>query len=31
MALREALAWEQSHYPGYAPDYDERVAAFRKK
>jgi enoyl-CoA hydratase/carnithine racemase len=31
MPLAEALAWEQANYPGYAPDYAERVAAFRKK
>ncbi len=31
MPLVEALAWEQANYPGYAPDYAERVAAFRKK
>jgi enoyl-CoA hydratase len=31
MGLTEALAWEQANYPGYAPDYAERVAAFRKK
>jgi enoyl-CoA hydratase len=31
MPLGEALAWEQANYPGYAPDYGERVAAFRKK
>jgi enoyl-CoA hydratase len=29
-SLGAALAWEQDHYPGYAPDYDERVVAFRK-
>lgn len=31
MPLADALAWEQANYPGYAPDYAERVAAFRKK
>lgn len=31
MALAEALAWEQAHYPGYAPDYPERVAKFSRK
>jgi enoyl-CoA hydratase len=31
MALPDALAWEQYHYPGFAPDFDERVAAFAKK
>ena len=31
MALAEALAHEQYHYPGFAPDYQERVAQFGKK
>jgi enoyl-CoA hydratase len=31
MALETALAWEQDNYPGYAPDYDARVARFTKK
>ena len=31
MPLAEALAHEQYHYPGFAPDFEERVAAFRKK
>lgn len=31
MTLAEALSWEQYHYPGCAPDYPERVAAFSKK
>ncbi|MBW8783161.1 MAG: enoyl-CoA hydratase/isomerase family protein [Novosphingobium sp.] len=30
-SLAQALAWEGEHYPGYAPDYPQRVAAFRKK
>jgi enoyl-CoA hydratase len=30
LPLRDALAHEQATYPGYAPDYAERVAAFRK-
>jgi hypothetical protein len=31
MALSDALAYEQQHYPGYAPDYQERIARFRQK
>ncbi len=31
MALGPALAWEQDHYPGYASDYEDRVAAFARK
>lgn len=31
MALGPALAWEQYHYPGYAADYPDRVARFRKR
>jgi enoyl-CoA hydratase len=31
MSLAEALAHEQANYPGFAPDYEERVAAFGKK
>ena len=31
MALAEALAHEHYHYPGFAPDYQERVAKFGKK
>lgn len=31
MPLAEALAHEQYHYPGFAPDFEERVAAFAKK
>jgi enoyl-CoA hydratase/carnithine racemase len=31
MPLANALAYEQYHYPGFAPDFEERVAAFRKK
>ena len=31
MELAQALAHEQYHYPGFAPDYQERVAAFGKK
>jgi enoyl-CoA hydratase/carnithine racemase len=31
MALADALAYEQRHYPGYAPDYQERIARFRQK
>ncbi|MGE3693141.1 MAG: enoyl-CoA hydratase/isomerase family protein [Novosphingobium sp.] len=31
MPLAEALAHEQYHYPGFAPDFEERVAAFSKK
>lgn len=31
MPLTEALAHEQATYPGYAPDYADRVAAFKKK
>ena len=31
MPLAEALAHEQYHYPGFAADFEERVAAFRKK
>jgi enoyl-CoA hydratase len=30
MSLAEALAHEQHHYPGWAPDYRERIAAFRR-
>jgi len=31
MPLAQALAHEQYTYPGYAPDYEERVAAFSKR
>lgn len=31
MGLAAALAHEQYHYPGFAPDYQERVAKFGKK
>ena len=31
MSLARALAHEQAHYPGNAPDYEERVARFSKK
>jgi enoyl-CoA hydratase/carnithine racemase len=31
MRLTQALAHEQYHYPGFAPDYQERVARFSKK
>lgn len=31
MAMAEGLAHEQYHYPGFAPDYQERVAKFGKK
>ncbi len=31
MALADALAHEQYHYPGFAADYQERVAQFGKK
>ena len=31
MPLAEALAHEQYHYPGFAPDFEERVAKFAKK
>lgn len=31
MPLAEALAHEQYHYPGFAPDFEQRVAAFSKK
>lgn len=31
MPLADALAYEQYHYPGFAPDFEQRVAAFRKK
>lgn len=31
MPLAQALADEQYRYPGYAPDYADRVAAFSKK
>ena len=30
MPLAEALAHEQYHYPGFAPDFEERVAKFAK-
>jgi enoyl-CoA hydratase/carnithine racemase len=30
MALAEGLAHEQYRYPGWAPDYRERIAAFRR-
>jgi enoyl-CoA hydratase len=30
MPLSQALAHEQAHYPGFAPDFEERVAKFRK-
>jgi enoyl-CoA hydratase len=31
MSLAEGLAHEIHHYPGYAPDYQERIARFSKK
>lgn len=31
MSLAAALAHEQYHYPGFAPDYQDRVANFGKK
>lgn len=31
MPLAQALAWERDHYPGCAPDWQERIARFRKK
>ena len=31
MGLTQALAHEQANYPGFAPDYEERVAKFAKK
>lgn len=31
MGLAQALAHEQYNYPGFAPDYEARVAAFGKK
>jgi enoyl-CoA hydratase/carnithine racemase len=31
MSLAEGLAHEHEHYPGFAPDYEERLAAFSKK
>ena len=31
MGLAQALAHEQYHYPGFAPDFEERVAKFAKK
>lgn len=31
MGLAQALAHEQAHYPGFALDYEERVARFGKK
>jgi len=31
MNLDDALAWEQFHYPGFAPDYAESVVRFSKK
>ena len=31
MPLAEALAHEQYNYPGFAPDFEERVAKFAKK
>lgn len=31
MPLAQGLAWEHEHYPGYAPDWQERIARFRKK
>jgi enoyl-CoA hydratase/carnithine racemase len=31
MPLAQALALEQYTYPGYAPDYADRVAAFKKR
>ncbi|MEO6718167.1 MAG: enoyl-CoA hydratase/isomerase family protein [Novosphingobium sp.] len=31
MALAGALAYEQYHYPGFAPDFEDRVAAFSRK
>jgi enoyl-CoA hydratase len=30
MSLAQGLAHEQYHYPGWAPDYRERIAAFRR-
>lgn len=30
MSLAEGLAHEQYRYPGWAPDYRERIAAFRR-
>lgn len=31
MGLTEGLAYEFDHYPGFAPDYAERIAGFAKK
>ena len=31
MSLADALAHEQYHYPGFAPDFEERVANFVRK
>jgi enoyl-CoA hydratase len=31
MSLAESLAHERLNYPGYAPDYQERIARFRDK
>lgn len=31
MSLTEALTHEHFRYPGYAPDYQERISRFRKK
>jgi enoyl-CoA hydratase len=31
MSLAEGLAHEHYRYPGYAPDYQERVARFNRK
>jgi enoyl-CoA hydratase len=30
MSLTQGLAYEQAHYPGWAPDYQERIAAFTR-
>ncbi len=30
MSLAQGLAHEQAHYPGFAPDFEERVAKFTK-
>jgi enoyl-CoA hydratase len=31
MSLKEGLTYEHNHYPGYAPDFQERIARFGKK
>ncbi|MEZ5742458.1 MAG: enoyl-CoA hydratase/isomerase family protein [Sphingomonadaceae bacterium] len=31
MSLAEALLHEREHYPGFAPDYRERIASFSRK